>query len=80
MKPEAAKGLVAGTAPGPPVLAPKAQKEPGKALEALRAGRLDEARTRLDAAYRLAPSHPDVNFLFGVYSSQTNDWPQAQAY
>jgi tetratricopeptide (TPR) repeat protein len=80
MKPEAAKGLVAGTAPGPPILAPKAQKELGKALEALRAGRLDEARKHLDAAYRLAPSHPDVNFLFGVYSSQTNDWPQAQAY
>lgn len=80
MKREAAKGVVTGTAPGPPVLAPKAQNELGKALEALRVGKLDEARKRLDAAYRLAPNHPDVNFLFGVYSSQTNDWPQAQVY
>jgi len=80
MKREAAKGVVAATSPGPPVLAPKAQKELGKALEALRAGKFEDARKRLDAAYRLAPNHPDVNFLFGVYSSQTNDWPQAQVY
>jgi thioredoxin-like negative regulator of GroEL len=80
LKPESGGGGAAPAAVGPPVLAPKAQKELGKALEALRAGKLLEARTHLDVAYRLAPSHPDVNYLYGVYSSLVNDWPQAKSY
>jgi len=52
---------------GPPVLAPKAQKEVDKALQALPSGKLDEARKHLDEAYRLAPVHPDVNSLLGVF-------------
>lgn len=80
MQPESPGGGAAPVVPGPPILAPKAQKELGKALEALRAGKSAEARTHLDAVYRLAPSHPDVNFLFGVYSSQVNDWRQAKSY
>jgi tetratricopeptide (TPR) repeat protein len=76
----ASSGGATAVSPGPPLLAPKAQKELGKALEALRAGKLVEARKHLDAAYHLAPSHPDVNFLFGVYSSQMNDWQQAKSY
>jgi tetratricopeptide (TPR) repeat protein len=80
LRPESAGGTSAPVVPGPPVLAPKAQKELGKALEALRTGNLAEGRKRLDAVYRLAPSHPDVNFLFGVYSSQINDWSQAMSY
>ena len=79
LKPESAGGG-APVAAGPPLLAPKAQKELGKALEALRAGKLPEARTHLDVAYRLAPSHPDVNYLYGVYSSMMNDWQQAKSY
>jgi len=67
-------------APGPPLLAPKAQKELWKAIEALRTEKLAEARTHLDAVYRLAPSHPDVNFLFGVYSSMVNDRQEAKSY
>ena len=80
LKPESAGGGATPVASGPPLLAPKAQKELGKALEALRAGKLPEARTHLDVAYRLAPSHPDVNYLYGVYSSMVNDWPQAKSY
>jgi tetratricopeptide (TPR) repeat protein len=80
LKPESPGGEAAPVAPGPPVLAPKAQKELGKALEALRAGKLAEARTHLDAVYRLAPSHPDVNYLFGVYSSMVHDYQQAKIY
>ncbi len=70
------------TAPAvaPAVLAPKAQKQLGKALEALRANKLREARSHLDAAYRLAPSSADVNYIFGVYSSQANDLDQAKFY
>ena len=80
LRPESPGGGAATVVPGPPALAPKAQKELGKAVEALRAGRLADARTHLDAVYRLAPSHPDVNFLFGVYSSQVNNWQQAKSY
>jgi tetratricopeptide (TPR) repeat protein len=80
LKPETPGGVTAPVVPGPPLLAPKAEKRLGKALEALRAGKLAEARTHLDAVYRLAPSHPDVNFLFGVYSSMVNDWQQAKSY
>src|SRR5882724_8816432 len=77
---ESPGGEAAPVVAGPPVLAPKAQKELGKALEALRASKCAEARAHLDAVYRLAPSHPDVNFLFGVYSSLVNDWQQAKSY
>lgn len=80
LKPESVGGGTAPVVAGPPVLAPKAQKELGKALEALRAGKLPEARTHLDVAYRLAPTHPDVNYLYGVYSSMVNDWPRAKSY
>jgi tetratricopeptide (TPR) repeat protein len=80
LRPESSGGEAAPVVPGPPILAPKAQKELAKALETLRAGRLPEARKHLDAVYRLAPSYPDVNFLFGVYSSQVDDWKQAKSY
>jgi tetratricopeptide (TPR) repeat protein len=80
LRPESPGGGAVPVAPGPPVLAPKAQKELGKALEALRTRKLAEACKHLDAVYRLTPSHPDVNFLFGVYSSQVNDWQQAKSY
>jgi hypothetical protein len=79
LRPESPGGEATPVAPDPPLLAAKAQKELAKALEALRVGKLAEARKHLDAAYRLAPSHPDVNFGFGVYSSQVNDWQQARS-
>ena len=64
----------------PAALAPKAQKQMGKALEALRANKLRDARSHLDAAYRLAPTSADVNYIFGVYSSQANNFDQAKSY
>ena len=63
-----------------PVLGSKLQKELGKALEALRANKPRDARGHLDTVYRAAPGDADTNFLFGVYSSQTNDWAQAKSY
>lgn len=80
MRPNAKDSAPTPVAPGPPLLAPKAQKELGKALEALREGKLPEARKHLDAALRLAPTHPDVNYLFGIYSTQMNDWREAEKY
>lgn len=63
-----------------PVLGSKLQKELGKALEALRANKPADARGHLDTVYRSAPGDADANFLFGVYSSQTNDWVRAKSY
>ena len=63
-----------------PVLGSKLQKELGKALEALRANKPADARSHLDAVYRSAPGDAEANFLFGVYSSQMNDWRHAKGY
>ena len=62
------------------LLAPKAQKELGKALEALRANRPGDARSHLEAAYRMAPNHPAVNYLYGVYFLQMKDQEKAKSY
>jgi tetratricopeptide (TPR) repeat protein len=61
-------------------LKPKAQKELAKAMEELRANDLAKARTHLEAAHRMAPDHAEVNYLFGVYSSQSKDSEQARSY
>jgi tetratricopeptide (TPR) repeat protein len=65
---------------GPPILAPNAQKELNKALETLRADKLDEARKHLEKLSRSAPSNPDVNYLWGMYYAQSKDWTRAQGY
>lgn len=62
------------------LLAPKVQKELGKALEALRANKPNAAKDHLDAAYRKAPNHPAVNYLFGVYFLQMKDQEKAKSY
>jgi tetratricopeptide (TPR) repeat protein len=62
------------------VLAPKVQKELGKALEALRANKAEQARSHLEAAYAKAPNHPAVNYLYGVYFLQIKDQEKAKSY
>ena len=61
-------------------LAPKAQKELGKAIELMRNNRPGDARSHLEAAYKLAPKSAEVNYLYGVYSLQMNDKVQAKSY
>ena len=65
---------------GPPVLAPGAQKELNKAMEALRADKLDEAKKHLDKAVHSAPSNPDVNYILGTYYLQQKDNAHAEEY
>ena len=62
------------------LLAPKAQKELGKALEALRVNKPEAARGHLEEAYRRAPNHPAVNYLYGVYFLQMKDEEKAKSY
>jgi tetratricopeptide (TPR) repeat protein len=64
----------------PPLLAPKVQKELSNALEEIRAQRYDEARKNLLAAQKLAPNHPDVNYLTGLLASLTGNSAEAQSH
>ena len=69
------------TAPSPsaPLLAPNAQKDLNKALEAIRQEKPEEARKYLEKLSSSAPGNPDVSYLWGVYWSTKNDWTQAKS-
>lgn len=58
-------------------LDPRTQKEVGKALEALRTQKPNNAFHHLEAAEKDAPNNPEIEYLFGVYCAQTNDATQA---
>jgi len=70
----------ASSPPGPPILAPTAEKEVTKALGDLRENKPDDARKHLEKASHLAPSHPDVSYLWGMYYAQVKDFAKAKAY
>lgn len=78
MQPASNGETAAGSLQAP--LAPKTQKELGKALEALRVNKPEQARSHLEAAYRKAPNSPAVNYLFGVYFQQKEDLEKAISY
>jgi tetratricopeptide (TPR) repeat protein len=62
------------------VLAPKALKETEKGLQALQAGKLDEAEAHLKRALQVAPGFPDVNYLMGVLWLRRQDLGQARGF
>jgi len=61
-------------------LAPRTQKDVGKALEELRTNKPNDARKHLEAAQKSAPNSAEIEYLFGVYSSQVKDQLQARAH
>jgi tetratricopeptide (TPR) repeat protein len=61
-------------------LPPKVQKDVGKALEALRANKPNDAWRPLQAAQKNAPNNPEVDYLLGLYASQRKDDAQARSY
>jgi tetratricopeptide (TPR) repeat protein len=61
-------------------LNPKAQKDIGRALEALRTCKPNDARSHLEAANRDAPNSAEVEYLYGVYASQMNDMALARTH
>jgi tetratricopeptide (TPR) repeat protein len=63
-----------------PVLAPKAQKELTKVVEHLRLNHNEDALRLLQKVSRTAPSHPDVNYLWGAYYAQIQDQARAKEY
>jgi tetratricopeptide (TPR) repeat protein len=62
------------------VLAPKPQREVGKALELLRANKPNDARSHLESAQKAAPNSAEIQYLLGVYASQVNDQIRARSY
>ncbi|HKV25271.1 MAG TPA: tetratricopeptide repeat protein [Candidatus Acidoferrum sp.] len=64
--------------PGPPILAPKAQKAVTKALDDIGARKLGDAEKQIAEAVRLAPSHPDVLYVSGVLALEERKWDAAQ--
>jgi tetratricopeptide (TPR) repeat protein len=56
---------------------PKARRETKRGVSALKSGKWDEANKRLDAAHRLVPDSPDVNFLLGYLYFQKKDFTRA---
>ena len=69
-----------GGVPAAPLLPSKARKEIERGVAALKSGDQKEAQKRLEAAYKLAPTSPDVNFLLGFLFLQKNDFEHAQVY
>jgi tetratricopeptide (TPR) repeat protein len=61
-------------------LAPKTQREVAKAVEELRANKPNDARKHLETAQKAAPTNAEIVYLFGMYSSQVKDLPQARVY
>jgi tetratricopeptide (TPR) repeat protein len=66
------------SAPGRPLLAPKAKKAVDQGLQALSADNLEEAEKQAGRAMHLAPGHPDVLYLRGVVFLKQRDWSKAQ--
>lgn len=62
------------------VLAPKAKKELDSGTAALQAAKYDEAQEHFEAAYKLAPSNPDINDSLGQLYMAKGDFPKAQDY
>ena len=62
------------------LMPPKARKDARRAVSLLKSSDLTNAERRLKAAYALAPSNADLNFLLGYLYFQKNDYAQAAAF
>jgi tetratricopeptide (TPR) repeat protein len=62
------------------VLPPKPQKEVTKGLEALHAGKLDEAIKHLEAAQHMAPKEAEIPSLLGMVYEKKSDITTARKY
>ena len=62
------------------LLSTKAKKEAKRAVSLLKSADLNGAEKHLKAAYVLAPSNADLNFLLGYLYFQKNDYGQAGSY
>lgn len=70
----------AATSRGFYALPPKVQRDVGKALEALRANKPDNAIKHLESAQRDAPKSAEVEYLLSVYSTEMKDPVRTRSY
>jgi Flp pilus assembly protein TadD len=61
-------------------LPPKAQGQVRKGLEAMQAGKYQDAQTQFLAAYKEVPQSADVCYLLGAAYQKSKDLPDAQTY
>ena len=62
------------------MMSPKVRKDTKRAVSALKSGKLQEAQKYLDAALKLDPSDPNLNFLLGYLYFQKKEFAQAGTY
>jgi tetratricopeptide (TPR) repeat protein len=62
------------------IISAKARKEVRHAVSQLKVGDLTGAQKHLEAAYKLAPSSSDLDFLLGYLYFQRKDYAQARTY
>jgi tetratricopeptide (TPR) repeat protein len=62
------------------LISSNARKETRRAVDSLKSGDLRAAQKHLDAAYKLAPFSPDLNFLLGYLYFQKKNYAQAGEY
>jgi tetratricopeptide (TPR) repeat protein len=73
-------GALSTLAPDGRMLSPKAEKEANKALEEFRANKFDDSIKHLEAAQRLAPTHPYLDYVLGLAYEKKNDNLTARKY
>jgi tetratricopeptide (TPR) repeat protein len=62
------------------VMSTKARKEAKHAISLLKSNKLVDGQKHLDAAYKLAPQSPDLNFLLGYLHFQKKEFTEAGTY
>ena len=72
-------GHEASGVPGRPILAPEAQEALTKGTQALRDGKVEEAKKYLNKAMKLAPGNPDVLYMQGMLFMHESNWESAQS-
>jgi tetratricopeptide (TPR) repeat protein len=58
----------------------KARKELKHGVSDIKSGKFKDAKKKLDAAYKVAPSSPDLNYLLGYLAYQQKDLGEARSY
>ena len=76
LQPDTVPGAAVGAYP--PVLAPKARKEVQDAIQALENNNLSDAEKHIQRAEKMAPGHPEIQYLYGLVLARKNDFQGAR--
>ena len=63
-----------------PLLKPDVQKDLNKAVEALRANKVETAQKLMKPIFRVAPNHPDVLYTMGLLAEKKGNTAEAQGF